>query len=482
MQKSKEVSYEEPLSAENEYLSEKEKTATNGVASRSKRTKSRSSIPYPEDTSKAIETLRKRYMGSRRAIPVSFRKLVPWMKVGERATHYLHPYPAKLLPQIAHFFLSSNKFCPTRGVVLDPFGGSGTVALEACLSGRRAVYVDTNPLARLIAKTKLWDSTGVDFEITLNRVKERFKKSRTTAHPDVINVSKWFDPQVIRALARIRAAIRLEEDEKIKEFLDVTFSATVRRVSNADLRLSVPVLAKSKNLQIRDASDVWLKFEEQFRSNARRSSELRKIMPNDVGIEIFGDDARSMTPNSGGIIRKASVDLVITSPPYAGAQKYIRASSLCLGWLGLAGTGQLKPLENKTIGREHLLKNEVKNISSTSVSSANKVLARIRQKNPVRAAICSTYLNEMEQVIKQVSEVIKAGGYFVLVIGNNEVCGEKFLSSRYLAELASNSGFDLEMKMVDEIKSRGLMTKRNRSAGIIAREWVLVFKKANIKS
>ena len=194
-------------------------------------------------------------------------------------------------------------------------------------------------------------------------------------------------------------------------------------------------------------------------------------------LEIAGSDARNLLIDCGGSLVPESVDLVITSPPYAGAQKYIRASSLSLGWLGIAEEGKLKPLENLTIGREHLRKIEVDAGPSTSVSAANRVIERIRKKNATRAAICATYLNEMEDVLKQVYRAVKPAGYFVLIIGNNEVCGERFLSSVYLSSMLIEMGFRLELKMVDEIKSRGLMTKRNRTASVITREWVLVFRK-----
>ena len=62
--------------------------------------------------------------------------------------HDLHPYPAKFIPQIPGNLISA---LSRRGeVVWDPFGGSGTTALEALLLGRRAISSDLNPLSTLI--------------------------------------------------------------------------------------------------------------------------------------------------------------------------------------------------------------------------------------------------------------------------------------------------------------------------------------------
>src|SRR5438094_213467 len=65
-------------------------------------------------------------------------------------THDIHPYPAKFIPQIPGHLIS---LLSARGErVLDPFGGSGTTALEAIRLGRTAISIDANPIATLIGK------------------------------------------------------------------------------------------------------------------------------------------------------------------------------------------------------------------------------------------------------------------------------------------------------------------------------------------
>ena len=64
-----------------------------------------------------------------------------------------------------------------------------------------------------------------------------------------------------------------------------------------------------------------------------------------------------------------------------------------------------------------------------------------------------------------------------MVIGNNRFYGIGFPSSEILVDMAKERLFELESAYVDTIKSRGLMTKRNKTADIINCEWVLVFRK-----
>src|SRR4051812_46112575 len=105
-------------------------------------------VPQPQDSTEVLNRLLDRYDRTRRAVTVNFRELVPWMPTGERATHFIHPYPAKLLRHIPAFFLSSDVLSAPGDTVLDPFCGSGTVLLEGLLHERYALGADANPLAR----------------------------------------------------------------------------------------------------------------------------------------------------------------------------------------------------------------------------------------------------------------------------------------------------------------------------------------------
>ena len=67
-------------------------------------------------------------------------------------THGLHPYPARMIPQIAERLI--NRYSSPNSLVLDPFCGSGTVLVESRRHQRNAVGNDINRLAVLLAEVK----------------------------------------------------------------------------------------------------------------------------------------------------------------------------------------------------------------------------------------------------------------------------------------------------------------------------------------
>lgn len=431
--------------------------------------------PYPVDTSVALAGLLDQFDRDQQPAAISFRHLVSWLRVGERASHYLHPYPAKLLPHIAHFFLANRSLVGADEIVLDPFGGSGTVALETILSGRNALYADANPLGRLITAVKTRSVDLASLAAATAAVRDGFRRSRARKLPDVVNLQKWFDPGITSDLVRLRAAIDALEDETLRDFMRVTFSAVTRKASNSDPRFSVPV--RYRDGEARNKQSAIDLFDAQLEANVARISALGQVAPLGTAA-LAGIDARHLTTLLGGRLPDDSVGMIISSPPYASAQKYVRAVSLSLGWLDLAPSNGLRRLEDQTIGREHHAKASWDHVGLTGIDHADALIQTIAKENASRAKIVSTYLIEMRAALTEAVRVLRPGGCFVLVIGDNTVCGRRFASSEYLRLMLEGMGMTTILSLIDPIPSRGLMTRRNKTAGIITSESVIVLRKA----
>ena len=247
-------------------------------------------------TDAALERLLLRYERTGRAVPVDFRKMVSYLSTPDRATHLLHPYPAKLLTHIPYFFLANSRFSREGDVVADPFCGSGTVLLEAQLAGRLAIGADSNPLARLLSKVK---TSPIALDVLTPTIQNilgdpPLRSRRECRPPDVVNLDHWFYPHIIRQLQALRGRIEKTNQPDVLDFLRICFSNCVKRVSLADPRLSVPVRLRQGQYPqghwLREQSDAHLRrlrrinvttvFTDVLKANTRRMASLEPVLGN----------------------------------------------------------------------------------------------------------------------------------------------------------------------------------------------------------
>ena len=439
-----------------------------------------------------LEQLYQQYEEKGHAIMVDFRSLVPEIGKPDRYTHLIHPYPAKLLASIPYYILHTERFCPNGGVVLDPFCGAGTVLLEAILCGKNALGAGANPIARLISEAKTQYVPANDLKKELDRILRKIEKNSNCIIPDFPNKDFWFSQHVQEQLSHLLHIIQKLKDKKHKVFFMVCFSNIIKKVSYADPRIYVPVRMNPdrftdkpdlyQKLRIKLDSlrniDVYEKFRQVSSENIQRMELLRELADSSCTSRVISKDARNLTNRIGSkeLLEDESVDLVLTSPPYAGAQKYIRSSRLSLNWFGMGNPDSIRNLEKSNIGREDLAQKD-RIISEIGIGEVDKLIAKIALKDTTRACIVSTYLNEMSVALKEAVRVLKKGGYMVLVVGPNKVSGYDFDTPKYLRLIAERYGMHTELLLIDSIKKYGMLTMRNKTAGMIMVEHVIVMKK-----
>lgn len=444
------------------------------------------------DTSLLYEELRRKFKREAGPVEVDFRNLLKWVKLGDQLTHQIHPYPAKLLPCIAHFFMRASVVVKPGSMVLDPFCGSGTVALEASLAGHHPLVADANPLSLLITKVKTTRFDPTELRALASKVVQRAARLRSAPQIPVVNSDMWYTPERKKDLEILMRAIREVEDEDHRDFLLLCFSVVARKLSLADPAISVPVRLKTKekfseetNARIQGKL-AWVssaiprdEFFNVCNANIERIARTNTVAQHRHPATVVGHDARKLV-DFGHVevtpLAANSIPLILTSPPYGSAQKYVRASSLSLNWLEFAGPRDLSALEGKSIGREHapgILKTTTEGIPPRFAELLND----IKPINDLRYQITAQYLHDMRNALEEATRVLAPGGKLVLVLGNNHVCGRQLRNDEYCIEILEAFGLQLELSLVDNIKSRGLLTKRNSSASAILRESVLVFSK-----
>jgi len=445
---------------------------------------------------------------------LNFKDVVLTCLSGKRSeiyTHLIHSYPAKMFPYIPTFLLSIPDLCPPNGIVLDPFCGSGTVLLESLahpIYKRNAYGVEINPLARLIAKTKTTSLNEREIRKRINHLLELIKKSRNTkiSYPDSDKIQFWFSNKAIHELSKLKHATEQEgKDDDYKDFFWVCFSSIIRKVSKADPFIPPPVILNVhkyensptkcrfllKFLKYAENPGVLGLFREAVQKNLVRIESLNRIEEVEQGktrAQVIWDDARQirigrldckgrLVKNNAKTLRSNSIDLVLTSPPYLTAQKYIRTQKLELLWLGMISESEISRLEKEIIGSELVSSKEVDFAESTGIRSVDSLIKWASSASPQRAATLWKYFSEMRKAMSEMHRVLTKGGHAIVVIGNNKVLGRNVETYKLLADVATSYGFELKLVLSDKVRKRGMITRRHNTGGLIKEDFVIVLRK-----
>ncbi len=364
----------------------------------------------------------------------------------QHLTHNIHRYSGKFIPQIAARAVSL--LTSPGELVVDPYNGSGTTLLECAQLRRRAIGVDLNPLAVLIARVKTTPVSKTNLEGLIRKMKVVL--SSIGAHDDLPLFSaaahssqptfddrrlhdewyrKWFQPHVLSELVHIARAIDSVEQEILRNIAWVAFSDILRRSSNA--HSGYPNVMFDKNAPLKDRPiRPFLKALERVAENVASLSAL------DAG---WGD-VKVVHGNATALpIEDESVDAVISHPPYIGSIPYAEYGALSLQWLG-ADPKQL-----------------------------DRALTGGRRQSP---DVVARFADGYGKMLSESARVLKPGRYAFLMVGNPVVRGELVDLAEMTIDLASQAGLNLIVRT----DRQGV----NRRANKMGAEHLLFFQKLTI--
>lgn len=257
--------------------------------------------------------------------------------------HGFHSYPARLHPTVARRAIEL--FAPPGGVVLDPFCGSGTVVVEARLAGRQGWGADINPLAVLLAGVKCRGATRDELERTVRAARSvaRHAEARrlaragaTRRYPD--SDIAQFDPHVLLELDGLRDGIERAPSGFTRDALWLVLSSLLTKLSRRAGDTGT-VDDRPRRLAAGFPTRLFVgKTEELADRIAAFGERLPAASPR---FRIETADARVLSS-----FTDASVDLIVTSPPYPGNYDYVAHHQTRLRWLGL----DERPLAENELG------------------------------------------------------------------------------------------------------------------------------------
>lgn len=337
-------------------------------------------------------------------------------------THCYHDYPARMIPQIAAKLL--DLFGAGAQTLFDPYCGTGTSLVEGSLRGINVLGTDINPLARLIAqaKTTLFELPAVQHHLgRFLKFAQESQPNPLTELPIIEGVSRlefWFKPAVVEQLLRLQNFINQIPDEKIKLFFWVAFSETVRESSNTrneefKLYRYSPEKLEKFNPAVFDLMAAKLQ------RNLTGLIQFQQLMAGyqpPPAVSIF--DFNTVQGIPAGKIAPASVDIVLTSPPYGDSSTtvaYGQYSRLSAAWLGLKEPAQV---DRKLMGGK-----ANKALPHLPSPILMELLYQTYALDPKRALEVSAFYADLFHSISHVAPLIKPGGYACYVVGNRRVKG-----------------------------------------------------------
>lgn len=222
--------------------------------------------------------------------------------------------------------------------VLDPFAGSGTTLLACDEIGIASVGYESQPLVYEIANAKLcWDADIKKLREKANNVMQYAKSNLfpNSFFPEI--VKKCYDDKNLEEIDALKQSIDvLCHDSKEDKLIWVGFVSMLRSASHAGTATWQYVLPNKTKAKVLSAYEAFEKQMEMILDDIsvfQNSGAQKKSL-------LIQQDARTKSA-----VEDNSIDLIITSPPYANNYDYADATRLELSVLGIIkGWGDLQTL------------------------------------------------------------------------------------------------------------------------------------------
>lgn len=419
-----------------------------------------------------------------------FAQQVSARKDPKYVTHGLHPYKGKFYPQLAKGLMNLCNL-GAGAKVFDPFCGSGTTLLEGYLNGFQTYGCDMNPLAAKIARAK----TGI-LDVNPDVVREAVgtlvnqveeipgglpASAENLAASCMDEIHNWFPEPVVIKINWLLGAIRSVSEGVIRDFLEVVLSSIIRDVSQQDPN-DLRIRRRKEPIQDADVLQRFLDALDTQYGRIEKFWSVRGFSPNRFrSSRVVEGDSRTVQTIKDLGLEANSVDLVLTSPPYATALPYIDTDRLSLLVLLGMDTSTRRPIEHGLVGSREIVTSERRSMEDAIASGGNglpetvhaylqdlqsrlgKADAGFRRKN--MPALLQRFFLDMKGVLSNCSRVLRIGGEAMIVIGDNRMCVEKdyerIPTTDYVQDIAVACGMEILERIDISVTTENLVHIKN---------------------
>lgn len=377
----------------------------------------------------------------------------------------VHPFPARMAPDTVASWLSA---LPSGTRTLDPMCGSGVVVRQSTLLGHRARGFDVDPLAVLMST--VWTRKGkhaVLCEVAAELIKKGRHRERfshldlpwVAECPETQNfIEYWFaEPQrsALACLAWEIRRLRTKSDGWVCDALQLALSRIIiTKQAGASLAWDV---SHSRPHRMRNSNDFDVY--EGFKKSVSRLVHLldSEGLPRSGKVQI--GDCRHLTS-----VKRASIDAVVTSPPYLNAIDYLRGHKLSLVWMGHT-IPALRDIRAGAVGTERAGE-QTSSGENAALENAVRSLRALPQR---QLAIVRKYAQDATFFIAEMKRVLVPNGLMVLVLGDSNLRGVSVYNSRIFKYVAAKQGFVLEEERKRPLQNDRRYLPTAASSGALAK-------------
>jgi DNA modification methylase len=412
-------------------------------------------------------------------------------------SHGWHRYIGRFPPHLVRALL--NHFGAQPGsVVLDPFAGSGTTAVECRLLGLRFVGVEICALSHLMCRTKAGfvpdasllaalaqryeDSMSAFCDAALKALPENFQVADVLAMDGNVlerftNIEKWFTPEAL-----LGVQLTMQFGKQLAGFerdaLHLALSAKMRSIGNLDVDVVRAEYSKKPRADVNVGRLVTAQLKKMGRNVAEMTASHAPTLGPPTDIRVIEGSALDVE------IPEASVDYVITSPPYGvEAISYLRTH--LLSYRSLSSVLSHDPYETRdqTIGSEYLEESklpdrlEVAGVSPTFVAYFGSLPPSADKNTRLRQMAMMKFFEDMHHIGKRLAMWMKDDGKAAFVVGNKRLGETVVPTDAIIEESFASSGLELYDAIRHKLKTNNSNSQVPWQERIIQEEATLLFKR-----
>ncbi len=369
------------------------------------------------------------------------------------------------------------KYRITKGILLDPFAGSGTALFVAGGHGMKAEGIELLPIGRTLIATKQlidWDLKDVDVKrLAFWRDEHPWRKCKTVKPINELRITRGAYPaETLDAMGRFLAASE-QEGERVKAVLFFALLCILENISytrkdgqylrwdhRSGRRQGKKIFDKGKILAFDTAITHKLhQIVDDLRSGELPDDLFAKILKK-ADVKLHGGSCLDILPK----LKTESYDCLITSPPYCNRYDYTRTYALELALLGVGEDGLVKlrqemlscTVENRAKDLLKLNPDWKPAITATDNQTLlQNILAYLDSQkeldllnNDGIPRMVRGYFYEMACVIFESARVLKSGAPLIMVNDNVRYAGASISVDIILSEIAEQLGFAVEQILV----------------------------------